>query len=64
MRRLTLRREALTELTTAELTAVAAGGADASGLTCPVRDCLQSDFSDLASCDSCLPTCYCHTWAC
>lgn len=63
MRRLSLKREALTELSTEDLTGVAAG-APASGLTCPLRDCLQGDFSDMVSCNSCAPTCYCYTWTC
>lgn len=38
-RTLTLKREALTELTTADLTAVA-GAAPLSGPTCPVMSCV------------------------
>lgn len=46
MRRLSLRREALMELTAADLDAVVAG-AQLSGPTCPVLDCV----SDAHLCD-------------
>lgn len=56
MRRLTLTRETLTELTTDELTAVAGGvPATGNGLTCPVKTCTQADLSQA------FQTCYCCT---
>lgn len=51
-RTLTLRRETLTELDAAELTAVVGG--DASGATCPVGDCISRLFQ----------TCRCATGMC
>ena len=59
MRRLTLRREALTELTAAELSGVA-GGYDASGATCPLGDC----FDDLSRKLGCVGTYNCPTYTC
>jgi hypothetical protein len=49
MRTLSLRREALTDLTPADLTAVVGGWAvtNSPGATCPIRICLSDDFSCL-----------------
>jgi hypothetical protein len=49
MRTLSLRREALAELTPADLTQVVGGQqvTQNPGLTCPVRICLSDDFSCL-----------------
>lgn len=54
-RTLSLKRETLSELTSAELVSVV-GGADAitvQGLTCPITRCADSDLSDILGC---LPT--------
>lgn len=45
-RKLALRRETLSDLTTGELRDVA-GGALPSGGTCPLRACLNSDYNCL-----------------
>lgn len=50
-RTLTLKRETLTELTGADLSAVV--GAAASGLSCPLKDCVQR----LTDAISCTPSC-------
>ena len=51
--RLTLKRERLTELTTADLTNVAGGNGGAlSGLTCPLVYCLDPGITD-TSCQCC-----------
>lgn len=63
-RTLSLKREALTELTPAELAGVAGAGYDASGLTCPVKDCVR-ELSDVISCaGSCAVTCICSLDVC
>lgn len=46
-RRLTIRREALTELTTDELTGIVA--AAPSGKTCPIGDCVKN-LSEVLTC--------------
>lgn len=58
-RRLSLKREALTELSGADLGAVV-GAADASGKTCPLKDC----FGDLSRNLGCEGTYNCPTWTC
>lgn len=51
--KLALKRERLTELTTADLTYVAGGNAiTVAGLTCPVTRCLDPGFTD-TSCNCC-----------
>ncbi|MDQ1713433.1 MAG: hypothetical protein QOE45_2883 [Frankiaceae bacterium] len=49
MRTLSLRREALSELTPDDLTAVVGGQAITAspGITCPIRICLSDDFTCL-----------------
>ena len=59
-RRLVLRRDALTELTPADLASVAAGAAGASGLTCPVVGCVANASDDL----SCVTQCFAYTCGC
>lgn len=54
-RSLVLRRESLTELSDADLSGLAGAGPDytsPNGFTCVLRDCLDSDFSDLVGCDT------------
>ena len=63
-RTLSLKREQLTELTPGELAGVTGAAYDASGLTCPVKDCLVG-LSDAISClDSCAITCICSLDVC
>ena len=63
-RNLRLRREALTELTTTELTGVA-GAADPSIGSCPVKACVN-EITDTLSIrySGCGMTCYCSMDAC
>jgi hypothetical protein len=57
-RRLTLKKETLSALTTDELRGVVAGVM--SGTTCPAGACVHSDYNCPPSLQpSCLPTCYC-----
>lgn len=51
-RRLALRREPLTELTTGDLARVAGAAYAATGLTCPLADCLDvsAEISCYGSC--------------
>lgn len=61
-RRLSLKRENLTELTTGELTAVAGAAPDAMSL--PNKTCvteIRDRVSDVASCRA---SCYNTCWAC
>lgn len=57
-RRLTVRRETLTELSTDELTGIVA--AAPSGKTCPLGDC----FEDLSEVLTCVGTPNCPTYTC
>jgi hypothetical protein len=58
VRKLTLKKETLTDLTKDELRDVV--GAAMSGVTCPVNACQHSDYNCPPSLrPSCLPTCYC-----
>ena len=62
-RTLSLKREHLTELTAGELAGVAGARYDASGLSCPVKDCIE--LSDAVSCyGSCAITCICSLDVC
>lgn len=63
-RALSLKREQLTELTPGELAGVAGAAYDASGLTCPVKDCVAG-VSDAISCRaSCAISCICSVEVC
>ncbi|HWL34576.1 MAG TPA: hypothetical protein VNQ77_00145 [Frankiaceae bacterium] len=55
MRTLSLKRETLSELTSADLVAVVGGAYDMTrvGMTCPIARCADSDLSDILGC---LPT--------
>jgi hypothetical protein len=56
-RTLSLKREALTELTTSDLAAVA-GGALASGATCPAVSCVCASKFCISNIGECV------TWSC
>lgn len=57
-RKLTLKKETLSVLTTEDLRGVVGGAA--SGTTCPVKACLNSDYNCAPTFDqSCLGTCHC-----
>ena len=59
-RRLTLKKETLTALTTDELRGVVGAQDDLSGTTCPVRDCLKSNYNCVPTLErSCIDTCVC-----
>ena len=58
-RKLTLKKENLGDLTRDELHGVVGAGVP-SGITCPVKDCTNSNYNCPPSFQpSCLPTCYC-----
>ncbi len=59
-RKLSLRRETLTELTSDELRNLVGGADLLSGPTCPVKDCLNSRYNCPPTFQhSCIQTCYC-----
>lgn len=59
-RMLSLKRETLTELTSDDLLDLVGGAALMSGTTCPLKDCLNSNYNCPPSMQrSCMPTCYC-----
>lgn len=58
-RRLILKKETLSDLTTGELRGIV-GGQNLSGTTCPLRDCVKSNYNCVPTFeDSCIGTCVC-----
>jgi hypothetical protein len=57
-RKLTLKKETLADLSPEDMRGVVVGAA--SGTTCPVKACVQSDYNCAPTLEaSCLGTCWC-----